>query len=290
MTDAQVHDLGYRPFEGRRAGVGWAMWSLSLHAVRRVFGLKRPARFKVMPVISLVIAFVPVLVMVGLAIFIPDDLVGEDALPSYGEYFGFVGFAVALFAAFAIPEVLTTDRRSGMLALYMASPLDRTTYVLAKFGAALSVMLTLTMFPLLILLLANTLAGTGPGFSGFFKLGIQVIAIGLLLAVYFAGLSMAVSSVTKRAGMASVAVVLVLLVPPVIVTTILDATDVTDFLAVFNFFSLPFEAARRIFGEVGDTPGVKELSDQIIIGSTAIIGLGGLVFTWWRYQSIEVDR
>ena len=40
--------------------------------------------------------------------------------------------AVLVFVAFVAPEVLCPDRRTGMLGLYLASPLTRDTYLVGK--------------------------------------------------------------------------------------------------------------------------------------------------------------
>ena len=63
-------------------------------------------------------------------------------LPTYGEYYGFIVSAIIVFVAFVAPEVLCTDRRTGMLGLYLASPLTRDTYLLAKAIAVAVVLAT----------------------------------------------------------------------------------------------------------------------------------------------------
>ena len=68
----QIHDLGYRAYTGERAGVRWAVRSLAIHSVRRALGLKRAGKHKIVPVITIIFAFLPALIMVGLAAFLPD--------------------------------------------------------------------------------------------------------------------------------------------------------------------------------------------------------------------------
>lgn len=163
MSDgARIHDLGFRTYDGERHGTSSAVWALAVHATQRVLGLKRQARHKVFPVIVIVIAFIPAVVLVGISAFIPAGTLTDGFRPSYGEYFGFTSMALVLFSAFVAPEALCTDRRTGMLSLYLASPLTRTTYVLAKLGAVCAVLAVLTMGPQLLMLVANTIEGTGP--------------------------------------------------------------------------------------------------------------------------------
>ena len=88
-----------------------------------MLGLGRGARHKVLPAITLAIAFLPALVSVVFAA-LADDIPVDDLI-TYGEYMFFIGSALALFAALVAPEALCPDRRSGMLGLYLAGPLDR---------------------------------------------------------------------------------------------------------------------------------------------------------------------
>ena len=62
---------------------------------------------------------------VGVAALIDDPRVRRDVIPSYGQYYGFIVSALIVFAAFVAPEALCPDRRTGLLGLYLASPLTR---------------------------------------------------------------------------------------------------------------------------------------------------------------------
>lgn len=289
---AQVHDLGYREFDGERAGVGKAMLSLGIHAAQRVLGIKRAARHKVLPVIVILIAFVPAIAFIGMAAFLPTQLIEEDILPSYAEYYGFILFAIYLFAAFVAPEAISTDRRTGMLALYLASPLNRTTYIVTKIAAVASVLLIITLLPELFLLVAYTMEGAGPeGIDGFIETLVRILATGMIMAVYLASMSCAISSFTARRGIASAAIVMSLLIPAIIVGTLLEATDVGDELGLLNFVELPFRTGQWILeADLGNERGLEQIAGSLAglmtVGTMAIFTF----ITWWRYQTLEIDR
>ena len=291
---AQVHDLGYREYDGVRAGVRHAMTSLGVHAGQRVLGLKRSARHKILPAIVLVIAFIPAIVFVGMAAFLPESTIIEDEiLPTYADYYGFIQFtAIFLFASFVAPEAICTDRRTGMMALYLASPLNRTTYIVSKVAAVMVVLLTITLLPLVFLLAAYSLAGSGPdGIGEFVEVLVRISAAGLLVGAYFAALTSAVSSTTPRRGIASAAIVMTLFVPLFVTAAILESTDIADEFGLLSLFELPFRSAQWLLdGEVTPDRGLQQVSGPlallVTIGAAAVMA----AFTWWRYQRLEVER
>jgi ABC-2 type transport system permease protein len=286
---ARLFDLGYRGYEGARRRPASAILTLGVFTVRRVLGLGRGARHKVLPALTLVIAYAPALVSVGFAALV--DPLPVDDLITYGEYTFFIGSALALFAALVAPEALCPDRRSGMLGLYLAGPLDRIRYLLAKGGAVLAVMLTITLGPLLFMLAAFVIAGYGPTAGETPGLLLRILASGVATAALYASVSMAVASLTTRRAVAAVAVVLLLLVPAIVARSAIESADAPDALDLFSAPFVASELSYRIFGETqgGEDP-IGRLSTWVVAGGLVAWTLAASAVCWARYRRIEADR
>jgi ABC-2 type transport system permease protein len=287
--DARLFDLGYRSYDGPRERPARALLTLAEFTARRVLGLGRGARHKVLPAITLGIAFLPALASVVFAV-LTDDVLADDLI-TYGEYTFIIGSALALFAALVAPEALCPDRRTGMLGLYLAGPLDRTRYVAAKGAGVVAVMLLITVGPLLFMLLAFVLAGFGPSAADTPRLLLRILASGIATALLYAALSMAVSSFTTRRAAAAVGVVLLLFVPAIVVRTAIESADAPNEL---DLLSSPFVAADLSYRIFGETPEegepVAELSTWLVAGGLGATILACALVCWLRYRRLETFR
>jgi ABC-2 type transport system permease protein len=288
-TGARLFGLGYRGYEGERRSPRWAMLTIGIFTARRVLGLGRPARHKVLPAITLAIAYVPALVSVGVATLTEDLPVGD--LISYGEYMFFIGSALALFSALIAPEALCPDRRSGMLGLYLAGPFDRTRYLAAKGAGVLAVMLLITVGPLLFMLLAFVLAGYGPSAGETPELLVEILAAGIVTALLYAALSMAVSSFTTRRAAAAVGIVLLLFVPASVVRSAIESADAPNELDLLSSPFVAAELAYRIFGETPeDAEPVTELSTWLVAGGLGATIVVASLICWLMYRRLDAFR
>ena len=287
--DARLFDLGYRAYDGPRERPARAVLTLGAFTAGRVLGLGRGARHKVLPAITLAIAYLPALASVLFAVLTND--IAVDDLITYGEYTFFIGSALALFAALVAPEALCPDRRSGMLGLYLAGPLDRNRYLVSKVGAVFGVMLLITVGPLLFMLVAFVLAGYGPSAGSVPGLFLDILTTGLVTALLYTALSMAVSSLTTRRAAAAVGVVLLLFVPAGIVRSAIESAGAPDEL---DLLSSPFVVANlsyRIFGEAPEEgEPVADLSTLVVTGGVAATIVAGLLVCWLRYRRLEAFR
>ncbi|HEX9855281.1 MAG TPA: hypothetical protein VGC47_08210 [Acidimicrobiia bacterium] len=147
-----VFDLGYVPHSGPRLGRRGAFKAVILDGVRRVLGLRRKARKKVLPWVLFGVALLPAIVFVGLAFFLstfsPD---AESPFGGHAEYFGLAAGSTLLFIALAVPELLIPDRVQGVLAVYSSRPLTARDYLLARFTSLVIVLSGFLIVPQLLL-------------------------------------------------------------------------------------------------------------------------------------------
>ena len=295
--DARILDRGYRRYQGDRSGVPGAVRSLVRHSIQRALGLRRSAWAKLLPLLVIAISYVPAIVFVGIAALVPDadnqDFGEEFVLPTYGEYFNYITAAVILFVAFVAPEVLCTDRRTGMLGLYLASPLTRDTYLVAKAVAVAVVLAFVTIGPPLLMLVANVLQSEGPdGPGGVVLTLLRIVGSGAAISAMFTAISLAASSLTDRKAFATAGLILLFLVTPVVAAVLADVFQGTDSFHFLNLFYLPFEVVVRIHGETastvdGDLPDVSTAGTFAAAAAWTV--LGGLVVRT-RYQLLQVTR
>lgn len=288
VNDARIFDRGYRVYDGPRLGRSGAIRSLVRATAQRVMGLKRPARTKILPFSAAIVAFVPALVFVGVAALINDPEVRSNVIPTYGEYYGFIVSALILFAAFVAPEALCPDRRSGLLGLYLASPLTRDSYLAAKIIAVMGLLAVATLGPPLLMLAAFVLQGLGPdGPLEVLKLLGQIVAAGALIAGVYAAVSLGLSSLTDRKAFASGAILLLLLVTSAVTGALVNGVGAPEWVFAFNLAGSPFELVQRIYGGVG---GLLDTPSWVLW----VVNLGWIVagfgVAWWRYRRIVVTR
>jgi ABC-2 type transport system permease protein len=290
MSDqgARIYDVGYRSYDGPRSAPIWALVTIWRHTLQRVLGLHRSFRHKVLPGIALVIAFVPALIFVGIAAFLPVEPGHDEILPSYGEYASLISLALALFASMVAPEALCTDRRTGMLDLYLAGPLDVTRYLAAKWATVLSVMLVMTAGPQLFLLGAYNIESKGPSAAGTPLLLLKILVAGVGVALFYTAIAMAVSSLTTRRAVAAVAIVLLLLVPSIVAGVAIESSGAPDELALLAPLEVGPELAWRVFGDTrsasAEEPPITRVSTGLVVAGVGGWIVLGAAVCWLSYR------
>ncbi len=283
--NARIFDRGYRRYDGDRRPVRGAVFTLYLATLQRILGLRRGAKAKILPVLTIAISYLPAISFIGLASLLPDKM--KSALPDYNEYYSFIIAAILLFVAFVAPEALCPDRRYKILGVYLASPLNRTTYVLAKLLSVLTVLSIVTIGPMLLLAIARTLLDDGPALRDLPLLIFRIFLSGFLVSLFYGCLSLAISSLTDRKGFASAGFVLLAIVSQA-VGAILGGHDGDTLTsgALVSISVSPVELVQRIFNAKHLVSTSTVLVAVVIVGTIAV----SLAILFGRYRKLEVTR
>jgi ABC-2 type transport system permease protein len=195
-----VYDRGYRPYDGPRGGRGAARLALFRVSLRRALGLRRPWRQKVAPFLLLGIAVIPAVVNVGIGYVTRDrPPIGFEFI-TYRDYVVVSSSLFLLFVALTGPDVLCPDRRNRVLPLVFARPLTGADYVAAKLGAIAAIVFAFGVIPQIVLFGGQMLVGNHAldYLRDHAAVLWQVPAAVALVAVYYAAIVLAISSLTPR--------------------------------------------------------------------------------------------
>lgn len=286
--DAQIVERGFQRYEGRRSGVPGAIRSVSWESIRATLGLGRPARNKIFPVLAVVIAYLPAVVFIGIAVLIPGNILDPQDVADYPGYYGVIILAIVLFTALVAPEVLVSDRRNGMLAMYLSTPLNRATYLSSKAVAVAATLALVTVGPPILMLVGYTVEGAGPdGLGGWLSTLARILLSGAAISAALAAVSMAASSLTDRRAFAAIGIVLLIFVSPILSAALVDGADLSPYWRLIDISTIPFELVFRIFGQPGNYP---EVGTWAVLASNVVWTLGGVAVVWWRYSKMVIAR
>jgi ABC-2 type transport system permease protein len=257
-TEAHIHDIGYRRYDGARLGTGYARRSLFVHSLRGAYGLGRTARSKVLPFGLFAIMCVPAVVMVAVA-----ATTGLDELPiEYTSYVLAMQPIVGLYLALAAPQAVSLDLRYRTIPLYFSRPLAPADYVAAKSAALATALFLFGAVPLTIAWIGGLLAELGVADqTGGWLRGLVATAV---FALLHTAVALLVASLTPRRGFGVAAVVGALTIPLAAVATIQEVAaqqgerGVVGWLGLFSPGTLVEGIQAKYLG------GTSEFPDNIV--------------------------
>lgn len=293
MTDEVIFDRGYRRYDGRRLGMAGARRAVINDGLRRVLGLRRKARRKILPWSLLAIAITSAAVFVGLH-FVAGQLPADVAsqLPRYGELFDFFSWIGILFIALAGPTLLIPDRTQGVISVYFSRPLTVSAYLQGKLAAFLGVTSLIYLLPQLALHIGLALL-SADGFIGYMgdNLAVlwQVPVVTLGYLALHGGLVTAISSVVNRTGVAAAIFLGVLTAGGSIASRIgLIEGPVTRWVTLLALDQHPRYVRDWIF----DIDTEMHAAEQVgfhpwaSVAVIVVVAVAGVVWTHRRYQRL----
>lgn len=295
MTGA-VYDRGYRPFEGQRGGRRSARLALLKASIRRALGLRRPWRQKVAPFVLLAIAVIPAIVNVGVKYLTRDTAASEIEFFTYREYVG-VSNALLVFVALTAPDIMCPDRRHRVLPLLFSRPLTGVDYVIAKLGAMVAILFAFSFLPQVVLFLGQMLV-SDDGALRYLTDNAEVIwqapVAVALLALHYAAIGVAVSSLTSRRIVAGASIVGLLLVTSitsaVLVGEELGTLDEGSPAALLNLAALPLLLRDLVFlGHIDEGSELSGVANGGLYAALVFIAVqvAAAVTLLVRYDEVE---
>ena len=252
MTQAgrgEVYDLGYRRYEGEVAGRPHRIAALVINGMRTALGIGRGLGAKVLPALLFLALMVPALVFMIIAI------VGgpaTDGLIGVSRYYQVAAIPLLLLSAALAPELLTTDRRSGLLTLYLVRPITSEDYVLGRWLAFFGLTLVIVWLPQALLFAGVVLgaADTWEYLRGNWLDVPRFLAAGVTLALFTTTLPLAVAAFIDRRAIVAVVVIAIWFVAASVGNALGSQLDGAggDWLYLIDFAASPVDINDMIFG------------------------------------------
>lgn len=245
---SEIYDIGYRHYDGPRLGRGYSTRALTVHSLRGVFGLGRPARSKIVPFALVGIMFIPAIVSIAIM-----ALAQQRGIP-YSGFAVVMQAVVAIFLAAQAPAVVAPDLRYRVLPLYLSRPVSITEYVGAKVAAMTMAVFALIAAPLTLAYVGELVVDMpGPPATGEY-LGAMLMA--LVLALLLSAFGLALASFTPRRGLGVASVITVYLLSsasvPVIYATFAETGNVET--AKWAWLANPFWLVDSVQSWLFGTP------------------------------------
>ena len=286
-----IYDLGYRPYEGERLGRGRRILALYAYSLRAIFGLGRSAMAKVFPIGLALLALVPAAVQLAIAAVAPADF----EVVRYESFFGFVQIVVALFCAVAAPESIGRDQRNRTLPLYFSRAISRADYVWAKASALVTALLIVLITPQIVLFLGNAVATDD--LTGYLGANLDqippILGSSLLIAVFMAGISLAIASQTPKRALSTGAIVIYFVVATAVGNVLLETTTgaARDYVALISPLDVLEGAVHWLFDEpLPADHGLRRsgLAGAYYFAAALAYAAVTLAFLFRRYERLAV--
>ncbi|MEU6877627.1 ABC transporter permease [Streptomyces sp. NPDC046712] len=251
----QIHNIGYRNYDGPRLGRAYARRALFSQSLRGAYGLGRSAKSKVLPMILFAVMCVPALIIVAVAVVTKASKLPVD----YTAYAIYLQLVICIYLAAQAPQSVSRDLRFRTVPLYFSRPIERIDYVLAKYGAMASALFILTAAPLLILFIGSLLAKLdfADQAAGFGQ-GLVSVA---LLSLLFGGIGLVMAALTPRRGFGVAAVIATLVISYGAVSTLqgiaygTDNIDAIQWMGLFSPITLIDGVQTAFLGATTSFPG-----------------------------------
>lgn len=294
MSDAVIYDRGYRSYDGPVGGRGATRRAIVTDGIRRILGLRRKTRRKLLPWALLSLSMLMAGIVVGLH-FAAGSISAaiSEGLPQYAELFDLFSRLALLFIAITGPELIGPDRSQGVLSVYFSRPMTVGDYLLAKLIAFVSVTSLIYLVPQLALhlgLASLSVEGFLAYLGGNLDVLWKIVAVSLAFIAVHGGVLAVITSYIDRTGFAAAA----------FLGTIIAGRNLAEVIAEASFpgarwFSLlalddhPRYVRDWLFdSDVGGVyaPEAAGFGPWVSVAVIVVVGVGGAFWMLQRYRRL----
>jgi len=293
-STGSIYDIGYRGYDGPRLGRRHAVAALFRHSMRTVFGLGRPARAKILPLVCLALPALIATVIVGISALIAR--VGSGAripnLPGHAELVGVVGVFLTILVAAQAPELLGRDVRYRVLTLYFSRALLRVDYALSRLAALAAAVAVVILLPQVILSVGTILLT--PDVSGALSRELAywpaILGSTLVNAFVPAALALALASLIVRRAYATAAIFGLFIIPGVVAAIVvaLDLGSASQRIVLLDIGAVLDGANAWFFGiaSTNETLARTDVPTWEALVAAIIAGAGAAAVLVQRYRTV----
>lgn len=293
MSDAVIYDRGYRAYDGEVGGRGATRRAIVVDGVRRILGLRRKAKRKILPWALLALSVLMGAILIGLHFAAGSiDAAIREGLPQYGELFDLFSRLALLFIAVTGPELIGPDRSEGVLSVYFSRPMTVGDYLAGKLIAYVSVTSLIYLVPEYGFHLG--LAGlSADGFLSYLGANLDVLwmipAVALCFIVIHGGVLAVLSSYIDRSGFAAAAFLGIIIAGRNLAEVVSGAGfPGARYLSLLAFDDHPRYIRDWIFDvDLGSyAPEAAGFDPWVSLLMVAVVGVGGGLWMLTRYRRL----
>lgn len=295
MSDAVIYDRGYRQYDGKVGGRGTTRRAIVADGVRRILGLRRKTKRKILPWALLLLSLLMAGILVGLH-FAAGSIGAAiaEGLPQYAELFDLFSRLALLFIAVTGPELIAPDRTQGVLSVYFSRPMTVGDYLTGKLIAYVSVTSMIYLIPQTALHLG--LAGLSTeGFFSYLGSNLDILWKVLVVALAFiaihGGVIAVLASHINRTGIAAAAFLGILIAGDDLAEVISQASfPGARFFSLLALDDHPRYVRDWLFGsDLADptyAPEAAGFSPWLSVAVIVVIAVGGAMWMYRTYRKL----
>jgi ABC-2 type transport system permease protein len=295
MTElkGEVFDIGYQPYEGVREGRNEARKAVMIDGMRTSLGIGRSLVTKAIPGILFMALFITALVFIIINQVTANDI--GFAGPRVADFFIWTTIPLLIFSAIVAPELLTADRRSGVINLYLVRPITSLDYVVGRWLAYFLLSLFIIWFFQIVVFIGANSAGSdawGQFRANWLEIP-RFLASGATMALFITTLPMAAAAFTQRQSVAAAFVIGTLAILSPIGWTLSSQIEgaAGPWLALIDVAAMPLHINDLIFNR--PFAGASAVAGQgaakwAAIGIYLVLIAAPAALLWSKYRKASV--